>query len=115
MAQGVRRLLFDPVGARLIPSRGGRSVPSTVCPSVDNPRGGKSGGWTIGEWTIWKVDNPGWLTEKICEFCAVTLNFLAFSGIKSNACYTFQLLELGRFAFLCIFVEFTSESPTLNG
>jgi len=26
MAQGVRRLLFDPVGARLIPARGRRSV-----------------------------------------------------------------------------------------
>ena len=47
IAQGVRCLLFDPMGAHSILSRGGRSVPSTVCPPVDNSRGGQSGGWTI--------------------------------------------------------------------
>ena len=69
MAQGVRRLLFDLVGACSIPSHGGRSVPSTVCPPVDNSRGGQSGAWTNRG-----VDNPwggqsggknvGWLNRE---------------------------------------------------
>ena len=57
-------MLFDPLGLRLILSRGGRSVPSTVCPpednalqwtiqGMDNPWGGQS-----GEWTLHGVDNP---------------------------------------------------------
>ena len=66
MAQGVRRLLFNPVGASSIPSRGGHFVPSTVCPPgsihwVVNLLGGQFVRWFIQVgrnvwWTIrkWK-------------------------------------------------------------
>ena len=50
MAQGVERLLFDPVGAHSILSRGGCSVPRWLhCLST--------GGQFVG-WTIWGVVHP---------------------------------------------------------
>ena len=49
MAQGVRRLLFYPVGVHLIPACDGCSVMvfSGQCDTVDNQDNGHHVGWTI--------------------------------------------------------------------
>ena len=90
MAQGVRRLFFDPVGAHLIPSRGGRFVPSTVCPPgsirwVVNPLGGQFIRWLIQLcqtlwWTIrkWR-DQPyaikvGLSLDRSCQIIWTSLD-----------------------------------------